>query len=218
MDILFDDEPEPIKSAVTLLLGAGYVPSAKHPFQLLKKLPVAGQPFIFNIDLMHPAESELERDMFHDILDLGIKDDYDSHITHIIKSICFPSARIIFDEGLWSSFDFGATLPEGTKASDTVPLMDERGLILSKCQSVSNKKRARDAFDIYFVLSGPNGGPAAAQLKELAEKFPQVATQLAELKKFLVDSPDKFNERVQEYAGTTTMNYASLVQDWLFRR
>jgi hypothetical protein len=187
VDLLFNDEPEPIKLAVNRLLEAGYVPSAKHKFQLLKELPVQDQRFVFNIDLMHPREAEIKRyeDMFEDIIDLGIKENYDGSDTHIMKSICFPSAKIVFDEKLWSLVQIDAILPNGQASSTRIPLMDECGLILSKCESVSGKKRDRDAFDIYFVLSGPDPEGVTRKLKALSGRFPQIAEHLASLERFL---------------------------------
>jgi hypothetical protein len=199
VDLLFNDDPAPIKSALELLLQTGYVPSAKHPFQLLKPLTVDGQDFVFNVDLMHPAETDRDQDMFHDIIDLGVKDDYDSHITHVIKSISLPSARIIFDHTLWSRFPIEAILPDGHKAKIDIPLMDETGSVLSKCVSISVKKRPRDAFDVFFVLGGPHGDAIAKQLRELSQRFPQVKTQLEELKSFLTHHSEIFDARVQAY-------------------
>jgi hypothetical protein len=215
VDILFDDEVAPMKTAVTELLSAGYVPSAKHPFQLLKKLRVGGKELVFNIDLMHPAESARDEDLFHDIVDLGIREDYDSHITHVIKSICFPSAKIVFAEHLWSPFDVTGVLPDGSQENRAIPLLDNAGLILSKCQSASKAKRARDSFDIYYVLSGVDGAATAQRLIYLAKTFPQIDEQLKHLREYLEKSPNIFNDRVRQFTGVSC-NYAQLVSSRLF--
>jgi hypothetical protein len=198
---LFNDDPEPIKAAVRNLIAAGYVPSAKHPFQLLKELRVQDQRFVFNVDLMHPREAEIKRfeDMFEDIIDLGIREDYDEPETHIMKSICFPSAKIIFDERLWSQVQADATLPNGQTGRASIPLMDECGLVLSKCESVSGKKRDRDAFDIYFVLSGPRAEDIGNEIRVLSVRFPQVAKHLCGLERFLRQNAQTFEERVSAY-------------------
>lgn len=217
VDLLFNDDAEPIRESVKALLLAGYVPSAKHEFQFLKKLDIAGQDFVYNIDLMHPAEGKFGAGMFHDILDLGIREDYDPLTTHTIKSICFQSAKIIFDQALWSPFAVDGELPSGAPIQCAVPLMDEAALVLSKSRSVDNIKRERDAFDIYFVLTGPGGSAAAARLRQLAAKYPQVAQQLVHLKAFLEQQGPTFDGRVETYAKRALLESpASQVLSLLF--
>lgn len=201
VDILFNDDRKPIRGAVEALLGAGYLPSAKHPFQLLKELPVAHERFVFNVDLMHPIEGGAEPDMFQDIIDLGIRADYDSLETHVVKSICFPSSRIVFDEKLWSLVTVSGTSAAGGATSVGVPLVDEAGLILSKCASVSKEKRDRDSFDIYFLLSGARGATIASRLLSLADRFPQVEDQLSKLRAYLQKTPAEFDARVSRFAS-----------------
>jgi hypothetical protein len=77
--------------------------------------------------------------------------------------------------------------------------MDESALILSKADSVKQDKRARDAFDIYFLLFGPQGQHIADQLKHLSASFPQVSLQLERLHRFLVEHPEKFDKNVLSY-------------------
>ncbi len=198
VDVLFNDEPKEIEKAVQAMLANDYLPSAKHEFQLLKKLTVGARDLVFNVDLMHPAEAT-ERNMFHDIFDLGVNANYDSHITRKVKSICFPSSRIVFDEKLWSRFRVNGVLPDGQPTQLEIPLMTEPALILSKCTSVSNVKRDRDAFDIFFVLTGGNGRTVAQHLKDLAHRFPQVADQLEKLRSYLNNKAQTFDERVRAY-------------------
>jgi len=209
VDLLFNDEPHPIGLAVTKLMGAGYVPSAKHPFQLLKELAVEDQKVMVNVDLMHPAEAERDPEMFQDIIDLGIKENYDSDATHMMKSICFPSARIVFDEHLWSMVAISAVLPDGNAAQIDVPLMDECGLVLSKCGSVSGIKRDRDSFDIFFALTGPMGNEAAARLAALEGKSAQVQEHVGKLRSFLREHSKQFDKRVAAYSGGADVRGAS---------
>jgi hypothetical protein len=172
--------------------------SAKHEFQLLKVLQVGSREFVFNIDLMHPAEASSRPEMFQDILDLGISDNYDENSPKV-KSICFPSSAIIFEQNLWSMVKVAATDFDGKHFECDVPLMDEAALILSKADSVKQAKRARDAFDIYFLLAGPAGPTIAKKLKALSTSFPQVSEQLNLLRKFLDDNPDRFDKSVLTY-------------------
>jgi hypothetical protein len=198
VDVLFDDDREAIGSAAQLLLDDGFILSAKHEFQLLKTFTVGGKPFVFNVDLMHPQESSKKPDMFHDIMDLGIRDDYNPGSLKL-KSICFPSSAIIFEENLWSPLEVRATDSNGNDFRCDVPLMNEAALILSKSESVKQAKRMRDAFDIYFILAGPGGESVAIKLRQLSASFPQVSEQLRHLEAFLRDHPDKFDQNVQGY-------------------
>jgi hypothetical protein len=218
VDLLFNDSLEPIKFAVQALLRAGYVPSAKHPFQLLKILAVETQKFAFNVDLMHPREGSFGDDLFQDIFDLGIREDYELVETHVIKSIALPSAHIIFEKQLWSMFDVNGILPNGNSINCSIPLMDEIGLILSKCASVSQSKRDRDAFDIFVLLSGSHRATIAERLLKLEKSSQQAAEQLRKLRTFIHNHANTFDARVLKYskgefgAGAAAKIRAVLVQ------
>jgi hypothetical protein len=67
--------------------------SAEHEFQLLKALQVGSREFVFNIDLMHPAEASTRPEMFQDIMDLGIGDNYDSD-TNCSGANSFPGLLV----------------------------------------------------------------------------------------------------------------------------
>lgn len=192
VDVLLDDTIGAASSAVQKLISGGYNPSAKHEFQLLKEMEVDGQTLVFNVDLMHPIEAQNKgEDLFADIFDLGIKEDYNCNDSRMVKSICFPSSQIVFDEVLWSGF----SLASGTQ----VPLLDEAAFILSKCDSVKSPKRRRDAFDIFYVLSGANGIDAASELISMSDKFPQVKIQLDLLYNFISKNESVFDGNVFKY-------------------
>lgn len=216
VDLLFNSDFDQVRGAVSVFLDAGYVPSAKHPFQLLKKLTVQGQELIFNVDLMYPAEPDVDDDMFHDIIDLGVPIASHSSETHAIKSIAFLSADVIFQQSLWAKVDVEAVLPDGKNAKCAVPLMDERGLILSKCESIKGIKRGRDSFDIYFALSGPSGVHVASAISELVQTIPGASTHIDSLKEFLTQHPTLFNRRVAKYVeAPSSTNYAAAVLEAL---
>jgi hypothetical protein len=200
VDVLFNDDRQAIRSAVECMLKNGFILSAKHEFQLLRTLRVASREFVFNVDLMHPLEASANSEMFQDILDLEIRSDYDENRPKV-KSICFPSSAIIFEQTLWSKFDVGGISLNGMATSCAVPLMDEVGLVLSKAISVKQQKRPRDAFDIYYVLANPHGSHISAQLVQLGQKFPQVSEQLAHLRRYLTESQPTFDANVAKYLG-----------------
>jgi hypothetical protein len=200
VDVLFEDEPEGVTRAARELLSSGWIPSAKHPFQLLQPRTVEGQQLMFNIDLLHPKEASSSQDMFNDILDLGVRDDYNVPETHRIKSISFPSAQIVFDEKLQQFEPVCGTDRHGVEISVTIPLLCGAATILSKCKSCTYEKRPRDAFDMYLLLSGARGAETSRALRGLANQFAQVNQQLGLLRAFL-DNPNKaFDKNVSQYA------------------
>ena len=201
VDVLMIDELDAVRSAAKELLSAGFRPSAKHEFQLLKNASVGEREFVFNIDLMHPYEADGTPEMFSDIFDLGVNDAYDPKGSRFMKSIAFKSAAIVYEEGLFSNvsvedYDLG-----GEYRTVSVPILSPAAAILSKCESVKTPKRTRDAFDIYYILSGNAGAVHAMELKQLSSAFPQVASQMVHLKDFLERSPDKYDANVSMHSG-----------------
>lgn len=207
VDVLFNDDHEAIRSAVECMLQNGFILSAKHEFQLLRTLRVASRDFVFNVDLMHPQEASKNSDMFQDILDIEIRSDYDENGPKV-KSICFPSSAIIFEQRLWSRVEISGSNLNGIGTVCAVPLMDEAGLVLSKAISVKQPKRPRDAFDIFYVLASPRGPDISAQLVQLSAKFPQVSEQLAHLRRYLAENHSIFDRNVGKYLRTRLLPFA----------
>ena len=79
VDILFNDGDVvgKIDKAVESLLSKGFVISAKHDFQLFKKLHVQGKDVIYHVDLLHPQESSNSPELMVDHFDLGLSEDYE---------------------------------------------------------------------------------------------------------------------------------------------
>lgn len=208
VDVLFSGDLQNVRRAVERLLSSGYLVSAKHEFQLLKTIPIAGRDFVFNVDLLHPLETNAKLDLYSDIMDLGIRESTLSERTLHVRSIVFPAARVIFSEVLWTKWPLDS--------SHEIPLLDEVGLVLSKGVSVSQVKRPRDAFDIYYVLSGPESAKIAARLKSLhLSNAPD--QPLESLKKFVTDSGNVFDDNVSQYMpGGQRVRAAEYVRKLLF--
>jgi len=200
VDILMTDDAVAVEAAAKALLAAGFRPSAKHEFQLLRDARVGARDFVFNIDLMHPYEARNTPDTYSDIFDLGVNDDYDPSGSRHMKSIAFRSALIVYEQNLFTDVLVTAPNLDGVERTETVPILSPAAAILSKCESVSIKKRTRDAFDIYYMLSGANGPAYAADLRGLAEVYPQVDEQLQLLRVFLKSHPDIFSQNVGIHA------------------
>lgn len=156
VDLLFSEgaTKEALKDVVSAFLDSGYLLSAKHEFQVLRTLPVGGRNFVFNVDLLHPHEGEVKGELCVDQLSFPIPHkDYKS--TYVFtKSIALPNAGFVFD-GFVAEESIEFMMPDGTKACHVVPVIDEVGLIATKCKSCMVQKRPRDIFDIYLAISSP---------------------------------------------------------------
>lgn len=158
VDVLFNggDAPLQLKHVFQRFLDRGYLPSAKHPFQLIRVLNVKGRAMAFNVDLLHPRHGDADGppdELFVDQLDLGLPVSEFLKDTYFLKSIVTPDIGFIFEDRRWVRAPFESTLPDGSDGSGEVPVIDELGLIISKAKSVTNTKRERDAFDIAIAVS-----------------------------------------------------------------
>lgn len=138
--------------------------------------------------------------MFSDIFDLGVNDAYDPRGSRHAKSIAFRAAAIIYEQNLFSQIEVSGPDLDGSPCTVIVPILSAPAVVLSKCESVAVPKRTRDAFDVYYMLSGFNGRDYAAKLRELAAQFPQVDDQLQHLRRFLQENADTYNRNVSLHA------------------
>lgn len=201
VDVLMVDELSAVQSAAHALLAERFRPSAKHEFQLLRDAEVGTREFVFNVDLMHPYEAGHTPEMFSDIFDLGVDDAYDPRGSRHAKSIAFRSAEIVYKEDLFTHVPVEGIDLDDRQCQYDVPILAAPAFLLSKCESASIPKRTRDAFDIYYVLSGVDGAKHASALRLLAERFEQVNQQVEVLRNFLRTEPDRFNRNVSHHAG-----------------
>lgn len=146
VDILFQDAATPgtLDDVINLFFEKGFIPSAKHAFQLLKKFDIGGKEFMYSVDLLHPSMSKNNPELFVDHLDLEIKLSPTREEEFRMASIVLPSADFLFDEHFEQIY-----IP---KLDRKIQLMTESGCILSKSSSVRNVKRTRDAFDIFLSI------------------------------------------------------------------
>src|SRR5262249_46987927 len=135
-----------------------------------------------------------------------------------IRSLALPSAAVLFKETLWSRYSIQGQTPNGESANIEFNLVTEVGSIFSKCESVRSRKRAGDAFDIYYLLSGPKGAATSGELKALASSsLYGFDTQLLKLRTYLDENPLLFNQSVEKYMPKSTpVNYAEFVYHSLF--
>lgn len=155
VDLLFRDggEPGTLRRVFEELRQAGYRPSAKHEFQLLRVLRVEDEDFLFNVDLLHAREGRDSPELFADHMSLPIRLTDFSEEQFIAKSIVLPVSRFLFEQaGHVVQSELRADLPDGSAVTARIPLMDEAGTLVTKARSMESPKRPRDGFDIMLAV------------------------------------------------------------------
>jgi hypothetical protein len=194
IDILFSDgyQEGEIRSVIKLFLDKGFCVSAKHDFQLLKAVRVENYDLIFNVDLLHPSETINNPELLVDHFDLGIRNT-DVPGNKFVRSIVLPSSELFFLDGFTSEYEFTGISLDGKPSTINFPLLNLSGLVLSKCESVSQKKRPRDAFDIFTAMYSDKNGVIDHQLSQYSN-IEAVNNLLIELVKFTSNDPEELSE------------------------
>jgi hypothetical protein len=195
-----------------LLIMRGYMPSAKHPFQLGKALPIEGGPtFLYNVDFMHPEETSKDFELFADHFEWPAYVNIALQKKFPAKSIALPSSALLF-EGFWSYF----SVPHNEGAFQ-VPLLSDVGILLTKAASFTNKKRPRDSFDIFFIIYNHPNTNSFRDLIQTGRSNPVADTSLNALEEDLKNFND-FNKNVAKYCDgqiLKTDNPKQFVLDFL---
>jgi hypothetical protein len=164
VDLLFADGVNvgALQGVVQSFLNHGYLISAKHEFQVLRVLKVRSREFVFNVDLLHPTIKDPIGSLFVDQLELPIpREDFRS--THIfMMSIALPDSGFVFD-GYIDTEEVECLMPNGTMGKQSIPVIDEVGIIATKSKSCLVQKRPRDLFDIYLAISSPKNAQRFAK-------------------------------------------------------
>jgi hypothetical protein len=184
VDLLFSRGKEigALRDVLKTFVSSGYVPSAKHPFQLIRILEVERQRVAFNVDFLHPDEKDKSEDMFvdHHDLDLWIDDQRLGKL--LMKSIVTPVSQFIFD-GHVEVLGREISLPDGSCHTVEIPLMDELGTLVTKAESVKSTKRQRDALDIFVAITqARNQSKLASDASELQKSHPFAFVALENLR------------------------------------
>ena len=200
VDILFNDGDVEgkIGSAIESLLNNGFLISAKHDFQLFKRLHVQGKDVIYHVDLLHPQESSNRPELMVDHFDLGLSQDYEFADDKRGMSIALPSSKFLFD-GFYDSKILRHEMSNGNVKDISVPLIDEAGLIFSKCISAQVAKRPRDSYDIFLALKQPNVKNTINKLRESSAKYHQVRKSIESLYEFIDNQDSDFEYNVYKY-------------------
>jgi len=215
VDILFAEGASPgaLRSVVQALLRRGFLPSAKHHFQLLRILRVRETDLIFNVDLLHPLESSrgdpsFKPEMFVDHIELAVPLSKYLAENYKQKSIATPHAGFILEDGRFVRLSLDFDLPDGRSSRIEVPLMDEVGLIVTKSQSISSPKRTRDAFDIYLAIAQSGDyGELVRAFHKLKKERNRTFISLYGIRAVIERSPDcTFGWQIEEFIPVDKRN------------
>ena len=208
VDLLFKDSYKSgtIGPVIKALMDAGFRPSAKHPFQLLKSQEIKGEKFVFNVDLLHPKMLD-DKDsvgMFVDHLELDVPLNANEITLKKIKSIVLSNSEILFSENLYSKETIGAV---------DFNLISFDGMFLTKMDSCQKQKRERDSFDIYLGFLG--GCIDITRIKILSETDERIFASVNNFRSFLKDNRDLFNSNVKMFSHVYEGSPASLILERL---
>jgi hypothetical protein len=184
VDLLFSRGKEigALRDVFKAFVAAGYVPSAKHPFQLLRVLEVGHQKIAFNVDFLHPDEKDKSADMFVDHHELDLWVDEQRLGKLLVKSVVTPVSQFIFD-GHVELLRREIRLPNSAHPIVVLPVMDELGTVVTKSESVKSPKRQRDALDIYLAIAqARDRSKLASDARALAKSHPMAFHALHKLR------------------------------------
>jgi hypothetical protein len=197
VDILFKDSYQAgnLKYVIEAFIDTGFMPSAKHPFQLLKSQEINGKRFIYNIDLLHPnmTENPDQLGMFVDHLELDVPLNNSETKLKEMKSIVLPNSEILFRESLFDKF---------TESGETFNLVSFDGMFITKMDSCQKQKRERDSFDIYLAFL--NEGVNVGKIKSLATSDSRIEESYSDFKKHLKKNSGTFNKNVLHFCKSIT--------------
>ncbi|WP_428329327.1 nucleotidyl transferase AbiEii/AbiGii toxin family protein [Mucilaginibacter sp.] len=147
VDILFPESysKEQIQGLLEHFLDNDFFINAKHDFQLCRAYQIGNRRYIYNVDLLHPTEGKINKVDFINIMDLDIT--VDGIIVKPIITINILHGDVMYSEKLFEKVTF---------QDQTFNVLDGAGIVISKIDSCTNKKRPRDIFDIYLSLKEPN--------------------------------------------------------------
>lgn len=202
VDVLFESaiKINSLREVSKMFLSSGYITSAKHSFQLLRVMHVGRRKFVYNVDFMHPLETKEAPDLMIDHLDLDVYEEDLLKNTRKIKSIALPISQFIFDS---HSIKYEEVISHGlfeSSESVALPLISEAACVVTKALSCKNKKRPRDAFDIYLCLvQAKDQNQTVKSLTQLRSDYPVINDILTDLLSYIQKS-EEFDENVIKYA------------------
>lgn len=196
VDLLFREtyRSGSIDNVIRHFLDFGFVPSAKHPFQLMRVQKIKGKDFIFNIDLLHPEMlKEASIGMFVDHLDLDVPLTSEETESKKMKSVVLPNSEVLFLRGMFSTEEIDGT---------SFNLVTYNGMFATKMDSCQKQKRERDAFDIYLGFLG--NAIDVAEIRSIAAADHRIAVSLGNFTNYLKTKGSEFDKNVEHFARVTS--------------
>jgi len=193
VDILFRSANvhNSLSEIIEELIQSDFHPSAKHPFQLLKKQCINGKDLIYNIDLLHPSMLEDENNigLFVDHLELDIPLNNNEQEMKSMCSIVLPNSDVLFQKKMYSNEKID---------KQNLPLVSFEGMFITKIDSCQKRKRERDCFDIYIAFI--NDGINKQSLINIANEDIRVNKSLNTFRQYLKDNHELFDKNVKYFA------------------
>ena len=208
VDVLFKESYQSgnLKRVIEKFIDSGFMPSAKHPFQLLKTQEINNKSFVFNIDLLHPkmTENKDQIGMFVDHLELDVPLNNAEIKLKKMVSIVLPNSRVLFKESLFDRFD----MPDYS-----FNLVSFEGMFLTKMDSCQKQKRERDSFDIYLAFK--SDGFDIDKINKIAVDDTRIRESLGKFKLHLKEKSDDFNKNVKHFDETIQGSPAQQIEGML---
>lgn len=188
VDVLFRHSSSSgfLSSIISSLIQAGFDPSAKHPFQLLKKQIINDKALIYNIDLLHPAMLTESVGLFVDHLELDIPLNNAGQRLKQISSVVLPNSEVLFRKHMYTIENIDGL---------SFPLVTFEGMFVTKIDSCQKQKRERDSFDIYLAFI--NDGVNLQSIRALASEDDRIRMSLKEFESYLNAKANEFDKNVR---------------------
>ncbi|HAT7071634.1 TPA: hypothetical protein JAN90_02345 [Legionella pneumophila] len=192
VDILFRESYKSgcLKDVMKSFIDRGFMPSAKHSFQLLRPQMIDGMRYIYNIDFLHPRMTENPDEIrgFVKHLELDVPLNNSEKELKKMMSIVLPNSEILFRESLFDEF---------SQSGEVFKLVSFLGMFITKMDSCQRSKRERDSFDIYLAFL--SDGIDVNKIETMAEGDGRIKDSLEIFKTHLKEHSEIFDKNVQHF-------------------
>lgn len=196
VDILFEDsESGSLSDIIKAFLEAGFLVSAKHKFQLMKKLVVRDQGIIYNVDLLHPDMTQANvplAELYVDHLELDIPLDKDELRLKQMASIVLPNSKMLFLSHMNSRESIDGV---------SFNLVTFTGMFFTKIESCQKPKRERDSFDIFLAFHNNDVDLSAMQGHRPDTFQYRIEKSIDNFRNFLNRDSEVFNRNVRMFCA-----------------
>lgn len=204
VDILFKESYKSgyLENVIKSFINTGFMPSAKHHFQLLKLKVINGERVIYNVDILHPNMTEYSDQiwMFVDHLELDVPLNNSEKELKRMMSIVLPNSEILFREGLFDEFSL---------SGEVFKLVSFLGMFITKMDSCQKQKRERDSFDIYLAFL--SDGIDVNKIETIALGDGRIKKSLESFKQHLNNDSETFDKNVQHFCKSIKDSPANFI-------